>query len=150
MEVFVFAVSAVVALLISIVLFLYRIFFSLISSLSGEAAEKRYWEKLLNSRNYNELRDIYNNPYKVHEISKRKLKKYLEILIRGVPPLSQENYTRLIVLFLSSRKITKKQLIWLWEISGENYTIKSEIAKHPSLPEDRRALYALELLSNQV
>jgi hypothetical protein len=132
----------------ALVVFALHITIAMTNYFADETTEKGYWERVLNNRTYSHLRDIYHNPGKVNRLSRRKLNKYLETLVRSISPLDLDTYSELMAILISSRKITRKRLVWLWEISLHNYIVKEAVAKHPKLPEETRTLYALQLMSN--
>lgn len=115
---------------------------------ADETTEKTYWERVMNSRTYSALRNIYHKPHNINRIPRYKLNKYLTILMRSISPLDIDTYTKLVNLLLSSRKVSRRKLIWLWENSMHNLIIKEAVSRHPKLPEEKRAFYAMQLISN--
>lgn len=103
----------------------------------------------LDNETYDALREIYHNPEMRHSLSRHTLKKYINLLIQSVPPFDPNSYSEMVALLSTAKRIRKQDLVRLWEISPNNRIIREAISQNPKLPEELRALYALELLSQE-
>jgi hypothetical protein len=143
METVIFFLAFAILALLAVLYFLYpRIQLS-----PTETIVEGYEEKFLNTSAYRKLREISNNPEKVNKISRRQLSKHLKTLVRGRETLNKDTYSQMVVMLISSKKISKKKLVWLWNINLNNYIVRETIARHTKLPEETRTLYSLWLIA---
>ena len=143
LAVIIIALYAVAALWVS-----YKLVASVFHSLADESSEKTYWRHMRANRIYNDLRRIYQNPELVHKASARKMKVYLRFFNQLIPPFDKYSYTDMAVLLVSSKNISRKQLMHMWAINSNNRTVREAIIKNHKLPESLKISYALELLSD--